>query len=127
MKLKELIKTHQQSLALSVGYILVFILAFGLGRITAFKYNVPEIRIEESFNLPESLPVNNTANAGVVQSANVDNSAQKPIDCAGKIKGSSSMIYHLPDGAFYSRTTNPIKCFDTEAEATAAGFRKSSR
>ena len=120
MDYKSLIKTHQQKIALSVGYILVFTLAFGLGRITAFKYNAPEIRIEEVFQMPDNLPPNNTANAGRVQSATVDN-------CEGKIKGSSSMIYHLPGGSFYNRTTSPIRCFNTEIEAKAAGFRRSSR
>jgi hypothetical protein len=43
------------------------------------------------------------------------------------IKGNaSSMIYHLPGGAFYSRT-NPEACFATEADARAAGYRRSQR
>ena len=43
------------------------------------------------------------------------------------IKGNaSSMIYHVPGGAFYSRT-NPEKCFSTESAAKAAGYRKSKR
>lgn len=43
------------------------------------------------------------------------------------IKGNaSSMIYHLPGGAFYSRT-NPEDCFRTEADARAAGYRRSQR
>ncbi|MFD1827583.1 hypothetical protein [Mumia zhuanghuii] len=41
------------------------------------------------------------------------------------IKGNaSSMIYHLPDQAFYDRT-KPEDCFRTEAAAKAAGYRKS--
>lgn len=43
----------------------------------------------------------------------------------GNISG-KSRIYHMPGGAFYERT-NPEMCFDTEAEAQAAGFVKSSR
>lgn len=42
------------------------------------------------------------------------------------IKGSKSKIYHLKGGAFYERT-NAAQCFNTEAEAQAAGYRKSSR
>lgn len=39
---------------------------------------------------------------------------------------SKDKIYHVKGGAFYERTT-PEMCFTTEAEAKAAGFRKSSR
>lgn len=53
----------------------------------------------------------------------------------GKIKGninsSGEKIYHVPGGAFYNRTIiEPEKgerYFNTEAEARAAGFRRSSR
>jgi hypothetical protein len=47
-----------------------------------------------------------------------------PTDCY--IKGSKSKIYHLPGGSFYERT-NAAQCFATEAEAQAAGYKKSSR
>lgn len=123
MDLKSFIKTHQQKIALSVGYLLVAILAFGLGKITAFQYSVPEVKIEEAF----SAPLNNTQNLGQVQSASVDNSDG---DCAGKIKGNinskGKKIYHVLGGAFYKQT-NPEACFSTEADAKAAGFTKSSR
>ena len=43
------------------------------------------------------------------------------------IKGNaSSMIYHVPGGAFYNRT-NPEECFRTTAAAVAAGYRASKR
>lgn len=42
------------------------------------------------------------------------------------IKGNQSGIYHVPGGAYYSRT-NPEECFATEAAAKAAGYRKSKR
>jgi hypothetical protein len=43
------------------------------------------------------------------------------------IKGNaSSMIYHVPGGAYYSRT-NPEECFATESAAKSAGYRKSKR
>lgn len=37
-----------------------------------------------------------------------------------------SKIYHVLGGSFYNRV-KPEQCFQTEAEAQAAGFRKSSR
>lgn len=37
-----------------------------------------------------------------------------------------TMIYHLPGGAFYDKT-KPEKCYATEEDARADGFRKSKR
>ena len=122
MKAKDLIKTHQQNIALSAGYVLVALMAFGLGRISAISYQKPEIRVEQAFT-PQP---NNTSNQPAVQSATVDNLN----GCEGKIKGNinskGKKIYHLPGGAFYDRT-NPEQCFDSEVEAKTAGFTKSSR
>lgn len=50
-------------------------------------------------------------------------------DCPSwaRIKGNaSSMIYHVPGGASYSKT-KPEECFKTEAAAKAAGYRKAKR
>jgi hypothetical protein len=46
-----------------------------------------------------------------------------------QIKGNGdTMIYHLPDGAYYAVTRNDsVVCFDNENEALAAGYRKSKR
>ena len=64
--------------------------------------------------------VNNTAKKTVV----------KQVSGQGKIKGNinskGEKIYHVPGGAFYNRT-NPEAWFNTEAEAQAAGYRRSKR
>ncbi|MDP9372908.1 MAG: hypothetical protein M3Q65_10765 [Chloroflexota bacterium] len=39
---------------------------------------------------------------------------------------SGDAIYHVPGGAFYDRTI-PEECFATEADARAAGYRRSQR
>lgn len=39
---------------------------------------------------------------------------------------SGERIYHVPGGAFYDRTI-PEECFATEADARAAGYRRSQR
>jgi micrococcal nuclease len=44
----------------------------------------------------------------------------------GNINSSGEKIYHVPEGAYYE-VTKPEKCFDTEIEAEADGFRKSKR
>ena len=129
--MKEWIKHNQQKIAIFLGYALVFFLAFGLGKITVSLPHPPEIKIEDQNALSQA---NNTSTVQSLQSVNAqtDTGSQAvagQLDCKGKIKGnisSSSKIYHMPGGAFYDRT-NPEMCFDTEAQAQAAGFRKSQR
>lgn len=126
MGLKNFLKTHQQLIVLSVGYLLVAGIAFGLGRISMIKQEPPEIRIEESF----APLLNNTENIAGMQSGSPAVAGESTASCDGKIKGNISAkgdkIYHVPGGSFYART-NPEQCFQTEEEAKAAGFRKSSR
>jgi hypothetical protein len=54
----------------------------------------------------------------------VDEIAAQPCR-VGQIKGSQSKIYHLPGQDFYAETKNNVTCFNSEAEAQSAGFRKS--
>jgi hypothetical protein len=117
--LKDYIKKHQQKIVLLFAFLLVAAISFGIGRATAFKYSLPEIRVEEAF----LTPINYSQNISGAQTPASAGASR----CDGQIKGSSSMIYHLPGGAFYDRTTNPIRCFNTEAEAVSAGFRKAVR
>jgi hypothetical protein len=134
MNFNEFFKTRQQALVLVVGYVMVTGLAFGLGRISASSHQAPEIRVEQAF-----APLNDTPDIKPNQSSSLDSSntpapgpapAQSAADCAaGQIKGnigaSGSKVYHMPGGSFYNRTKAEA-CFATEAEAQAAGFRKSS-
>ncbi len=48
---------------------------------------------------------------------------------AGQIKGNpNTMIYHLPEGAYYATTRNSeVVCFDNVADAEAAGYRAAKR
>ena len=131
MDYKALIKTHQLKIALTAGYLLVATLAFGLGRMTVHSQPLPEIRVEQSAASPDNY---NPIKSGIQSNTQANSSTtaksagtQTVGDCTGRIKGSSSHIYHLPGGAFYEKTTHPIACFDTEAAAQVAGFRKSSR
>lgn len=46
----------------------------------------------------------------------------------GQVKGNlNSMIYHWPGARDYSKTFSNVQCFDTDAEAEAAGFRRAQR
>jgi hypothetical protein len=115
MDYKNFFKNHQYKIVLSIAFVLVGLLGFGLGQIYSTDSTVPEIAIEEVF----SSPANYTPIVSGTQSQSTA--------CSGGIKGSASLIYHVPGGAFYDRTTNPIRCFQTEEEAITAGFKKSSR
>lgn len=43
----------------------------------------------------------------------------------GQVKANrNSRIYHVPGGGSYARTTANVTCFDTEADAELAGYRK---
>ena len=44
----------------------------------------------------------------------------------GNVAATGEHIYHVPSGAFYSRTY-PEACFASENDARAAGFRRSLR
>ena len=125
---------NQQKIAVGIGYVLVFFLAFGLGKISTSIPNPPEILIEEPDSIPSN--VNSTPETKGIQTLPViitggEGKGFDPVDgqCAGKIKGnigSSGKIYHIPGGSFYDRT-DAERCFSTEADAIAEGFRKSSR
>ncbi len=123
MKFKDFIKNHQQVIVLGIGYLLVASLGIGFGRFTALKVQAPEISVEQAFT-----PLNNyTSNTSGIQTQTSTSVSNQSLNCEGKIKGSKSMIYHVPGGAFYDKTTSPIRCFNNESEAQSAGFRKSSR
>lgn len=110
---------------------LVASLFYNLGQFTV-QSKPPEIRIEEpAVDLTEvynNLKSASTQLSGSPQGQAAGESTTE-LNCEGKIKGnigSSGKIYHLPGGASYKQTI-PELCFETEAEAQAAGFRKSKR
>lgn len=58
-------------------------------------------------------------------SSSSENSTKQYVDKNGKglIKGSNSMVYHLPGSKYYDKTTNPKAWFKTIEEAKKAGYR----
>ncbi len=132
-KIKERFNEKGKPLAIAaVCFLAVFIAGFGTGRVSTGK---------SSSSTEKRSLTNNTTNMGDKTKAANTNSAPKtstntnsspktavapvdPADCY--IKGSKSKTYHIPGGAFYERT-NPAACFNSEEEAVAAGYKKSSR
>jgi len=135
-QIKNWARDNKQKFVLAACFALVFIVGFGTGRFN-----------EENENKLDGFCNNYTMNA-VNKPENKDNGkTQEPItsvatqtvapqilgqgiqsDCPvkGNISSKGSKIYHVQGGAFYN-ITKPEQCFQTEAEAQAAGFKRSSR
>lgn len=128
-RLKEFAKAHQQKIALIIGFIAVAAIGFygGLNLNRKSIENAPVTAASSNSNYNENQTQVQTVQASSETTTEQTPAASVPSDCNGKIKGSSSHKYHLPGGAFYDKTTHPIACFDTEEQAKAAGFVKSSR
>ncbi|HEX5429784.1 MAG TPA: hypothetical protein VFX17_01750 [Patescibacteria group bacterium] len=120
------IRHNQQKIALAIGFVAVATLGFWGGVDINKQAPQPTVSASSSStsNYTQEIPPAQTTSATAIDT---QTPAPADLNCQGKIKGSSSHIYHMPGGAFYDKTTHPIACFDTEAEAQAAGFRKSSR
>lgn len=58
----------------------------------------------------------------------VDSSAPSYPCTSGQFKGNrNSKIYHAPGQEAYAKTQADVRCFDTEAAAETAGYRKAKR
>src|SRR5688572_18872448 len=99
-KLTSAIKNHQQKLVLVVGFLLVALIGFELGKNSVPEPVMPEVQEVKAVDQPANY---------------TPKSSEAQPKCSGQIKGSSSMIYHVPGGGFYDKTTKPIRCFETEA------------
>lgn len=65
-----------------------------------------------------------------VEPTTVQGAAERALPCVlGQIKANPrTMIYHLPDGAYYAITKNSdVQCYDSVADVEKAGFRPSKR
>ena len=113
-------KDNKQKLVYGACFVLVFIMGFGAGRF-------------DGQNQKNIKQVNYTTKPAAVQTAGQGTAAAQPevkgtsTPASCLIKGNSaSLIYHVPGGYYYAKLKNP-RCFGSEAEAKAAGYRKSSR
>lgn len=124
-------KENKDKLVLGLSFVLIFIVGFGAGNY------VRETRRETykvQTNYTTVTAKKPAAGAVTAQKTDAIASTSSPANNApasacvikGNISTAGKKIYHIKGGAFYERTKAEM-CFNTEAEALAAGFIKSSR
>ncbi|HYD90652.1 MAG TPA: hypothetical protein VEA37_04090 [Flavobacterium sp.] len=117
---------HEKELLLVVSFVSVFVLGFLAHKVSSLNSLTADIKIEQSQANSSIFKETQTVDSGQVSGASQTAVGEcKP----GQIKGnisSSSQIYHVPGGSSYNKLQAEA-CFDTEAEAQAAGFRKALR
>ncbi|PIR96150.1 MAG: hypothetical protein COT92_02740 [Candidatus Doudnabacteria bacterium CG10_big_fil_rev_8_21_14_0_10_42_18] len=125
-------RENKNKLVLGACFVLVFLVGFGTGK---FEKEIRKPPVQNNYTT-------NSVSKATVEGGAGEQAKQENIQVLGDItpdtassstlcviKGnvsSSGLIYHVKGGSFYDRT-DPEMCFNTEAEAQAAGFRKSSR
>lgn len=124
-------KENKQQLVVAACFILVFFVGFGSGRYER-ELRREKIKTQNNYTtntnekpaIIKTETVVDTTEQGTVKSA----SATQESNCVvkGNISSSKKKIYHVSGGAFY-KTVKPEQCFNTEAEAVAAGYVKSQR
>ena len=123
-------KENKDKVVMATCFVLVFLVGFGTG-----SY-VRETR-PASVKSPYNNTISQTKTPAAVAAPAVQ-AAVKPAvagaatttsaNCLikGNISTGGRKIYHVPGGALY-KVVKPEQCFNTEAEAVAAGFVKSGR
>ena len=124
-RIKEFLRINEKGVMLVISFTCVFLLGFFTGKVDSLNANQPIIKIEKSDSnfsiLKDAAPV--------VQETSSQGAQGDVLGTSCKIKGNvsaSGKIYHVPGGSSYNRT-QPEMCFNTEAEAQTAGFRKAIR
>ncbi|MDQ3018931.1 MAG: hypothetical protein M3Q64_03610 [bacterium] len=69
---------------------------------------------------------NSNATPKPIMNKNTSTTQDGSCTIKGNVASGGKKTYHVPGGSFYDRTTAEL-CFQTENEAVAAGFVKSSR
>jgi hypothetical protein len=128
---KKFLIKHRPQFYLAGAFILIFFVGVGTGKLGAAEPKASPASYSNYSTKPLSTTPSPTPQvagvaAPIVSPSPVEATAAEPVgECV--VKGTaSSKIYHMSGGAFYERLKNP-RCFKSEADAIAAGFRKSSR
>lgn len=111
----------------SVCFVAVFTAGFGVGKSSSTEDTTGATKRSLNYTTSEQGNSNTKGNDKTQQKPTTTTPTTAPVDKSNcYIKGSKSKLYHVPGGSFYERT-NPAACFNSEEEAQAAGYSKSSR
>jgi hypothetical protein len=118
-------KENKQKMVYGICFVLVFIIGFGTGRFDS-QYQISKLK--SYVNYTTSAPKNAAGDKPAASIQQVKSTTTSTPNCIvkGNINSKGFKIYHIKGGAFYN-LVKPEQCFNTEAEAVAAGFVKSSR
>lgn len=130
-EIKTKLLENKEKLVLGICFVLVFIVGFGAGKFDK-RIQASTYKPQANYTTPPAkkpLPFvskeGDTAAKGAVAGAATSTPSSACI-VKGNISAKGKKIYHIKGGAFYTKV-KPEECFNTEAEALAAGFIKSSR
>jgi hypothetical protein len=131
-EIKNWIEENKQNVILVICFVLVFIIGFGAGRFNQ-ELSGRKIKSETqtNYNTKPAAQATQAKEEGIATTPPETVSAEKVLGTAANkscpVKGNpTSKIYHLPGGAFYE-VLKSFHCFNSEAEAKAAGYKKSGR
>ena len=113
---RQFVKEHESDILLAIGIVLVALISFGAGRLTAPQVNKEPIVIQEpTASIEQSLP-------------KVDQSVDKETTGQEKFVGSvKSNKYHWPDCPWAKKIAPANQVwFSSEKEAQAAGYIRCS-
>jgi hypothetical protein len=130
-EIKAKIVENKAKIVLGICFILVFIIGFGTG---SYEKEIRRNTNKTTANYTTQPSKKPTTGQGTVAGATT---GLPPVAAAtstptgsciikGNVSSSGRKIYHVPSGALY-KVVKPEQCFNTEAEALAAGFVKSGR
>ncbi len=124
--LGSLIAAHKPKLVMFGCLVIAFATGFALGNYESLGSQTTKRQLnyttKQTSEPKPSITPKPTSKANNIQPA----TSNPQCKIKGNIASGGKKTYHIPGGAFYDRTNAEV-CFNTEVEAEAAGFSKSSR
>ena len=120
-------KENKDKMVLGISFVLVFLVGFGTGSYVKQDKPANYSTSQTNYTTKQAQTPAKTPTAQVAGAATTAASTGAA-NCLikGNISSGGKKIYHVPGGALY-KVVKPEQCFNTEAEALAAGFVKSGR
>lgn len=129
-RVRQWLTDHSKDIKIAGLVVLMFFVGFGSGRYSAENklstnrdYST-QVAPKEADKQQEVVPAKPEVLGEVTAGGTKVDTGECKIK--GNISSSKEKIYHVPGGMFYDRT-KAEECFNTEDQARAAGYRKSSR